>query len=39
MAAGLIDTVEEMEISYCHPRMKRAFKTLIWFSEIFPKKY
>ena len=39
MAAGLIDTVEDMEISYCHPRMKRVFKLLIWFSEIFPKKY
>lgn len=39
MGAGMIDTDEDMEISYNHPRLKRLFKTLIWLSEIFPKKY
>tara|TARA_B110000285_G_C14852577_1_gene480635 strand:+ start:162 stop:401 length:240 start_codon:yes stop_codon:yes gene_type:complete len=39
MGAGCMDTVEDMEISFNHPRLKRCFKTLIWFSEIFPKKY
>ena len=39
MGAGMMDTVEDIEISYNHPRLKKCFKTLIWFSEIFPKKY
>ena len=39
IAAGNIDTVEDSEISYCHPRMKAIFKLLFWFSEVFPKKY
>jgi hypothetical protein len=39
IGAGMIDTVEGAEISYCHPRLKRMFKLLFWFSEVFPKKY
>ena len=39
IAAGNIDTVEDSEISYCHPRMRAIFKLLFWFAEVFPKKY
>ena len=39
MGSGQMDTVEDVKISYNHPRLKKCFKTLIWFSEIFPKKY
>ena len=39
MGSGCMDTVEDMELSYNHPRLKKVFSTMIWFSEIFPKKY